>query len=322
MTTLYSYRSRLFVLIAGAALAAGCSKASKDASHGKKGPSPAAKAAFRYLPKDAASLIGMGTLPKSGVVSDLVKGRADQMLPPELKAIKDKCGIDLLSDVSSAVVAMGADQKDKTKQFAVVTGKFSRKQVNDCANKSEIDGKKLSAKDDGKLTAYSRAGEDKTFYAFWPDDHTIVASAAPNDKAPLQALMNQKQNVTANAKVMALVADINTRATVWAVGDVQLKGISVDKPDASLLEVYFDGGVELNLRLRYADSGTAGKAKSSIETQVAKIKKSPFGGFVAPFLENLSLGTSGKDAVIKLELDEKKLKRLAGLAKSFGGMGR
>jgi|GEM_PF-4062259 len=322
MTSLYSYRSRLFVVIAGAALAAGCSKASKDASHGKKGASPAAKAAFQYLPKDSASLIGMGALLKSGVVSDLVKGRAAQMLPPEFKAIKDKCGVDLLSDVSSAVVAIGADRKDKTKQFAVITGKFNRKQINDCANKSEIDGKKLSAKDDGKLTAYSRAGEDTTFYAYWPDDHTLVASAAPNNKAPLQAVMHPKQNVTSNAKVMALVADINTRATVWAVGDIQLKGISVDTPDASLLELYFDAGLKANLRLRYANSGAASKAKSSIEARVAKMKKSPFGGLVAPFLENLSLGTSGNDAVIKLQLDEKKLKRLAGLTKSFGGMGR
>lgn len=314
-------RSRILVLIAGAAIAIGCSKSSKKAGSGAKGASPAAKAAFKYLPKDADTLIGVTGVPK-GAVGDLVKGQANNMLPPAFRAVKEKCGIDVLADLETLVVAAGEDQKDLTKQYAVVRGKFTKKQMNDCVNKSEIDGKKLSAKDEGKLTAYSREGEDGSLYGFWPDDHTLVVGLAPNNKAGVEALMNQKQSVADNAALMKLVGDVNGQANVWAVGAVEIKRLPVAKPKATLAEVYFDDGFKLNLRLRYGDSAAAGTAKDGVNSAVAKIKKSPFGGLLSPFLEDLDVSTNGNDAVLVLKLDEKRIKRLMGFAKSFGGMGR
>jgi len=313
-----------FILVAatGAALAlAGCSKSSDNkGSGGPKGASKAAKTAFAYLPKDSAAIFGVSSGLVQGLLKDLVKSQIEKSMPAQFKAIKAKCGIDVVSDLKSVVAVMGKDQKDKTKQFVVVNGSFDKKKINDCVNQSEVDGKKLSAKADGKLTAYSREGDDNVFYGWWPSDNTVVFSPAPNNKAGVEALVTQKKSVADNKRLMSFVKDVNTKGHLWGVGDVKMVGIRAEQPDGTLIELDAGKELKLNLRLRYAEKASAEKAKTGIEGQLAKLNKGMAGAFIGPFLKDLKLSTKDNDAVIVLKLDDTLVKRAVGLMKNFGGM--
>ncbi len=312
--------SLILIAAAGTAVAlAGCSKSS-DKKSGAKGANKAAASAFKYLPKDSAALFGVSGAITKGMLGSLAKSQIESRMPPEFKAIKEKCGIDVMSDLKTAIMAMGSDRKDKTKQFAVVSGSFDKAKVNACVNKSAVDGKKLSAKEDGKLTAYSQEGESRVFYGWWPSANTVVFSVAENNKAGVEALISQKKSAADNQRLMALVKDVNTGAMVWGVGDIQMVGIRVDPPDGTLLEVDAGKSLKVNMRMRYADKASADKAKGQIDKGLERFKKGMIGAFVGPFLKNLSTSVKNRDAAIDLSLDEAQIKKLMGLAKQFGGM--
>jgi hypothetical protein len=153
---------------------------------------------------------------------------------------KDTCGIDLETDVQSILITM-PDSGEEDDGLFFVRGNFDAAKLTDCATKlAAKEGKTITSKVDGKLTAVTDG--DDTIYYGWVDPHTLVVSAhaAQGDPSGLLTALAATSSIKANAPMMELIGKVDRTKMAWGVFVKPTSGPLAEENDMPLA-VWGDG---------------------------------------------------------------------------------
>lgn len=270
------------------------------------GGSEAASSIMKALPSDSVAVGGanLGSLSKEGII----KAQLDKQMPPELKEFKEKCGIDIFSDVEQVLMSF------KTSEEFVVGAKvgFDKAKAEKCIK--EYGGE--VSEEDG-LTKTVIDGE--TSYMKWMDGGVVLMA----QKKDSLAKAGEGDGLAGNKDVMKYVNKANTGATLWAAGAVpdsmkeemggQFPG---NPPNGGYISIKADKNLDVSAGVVFPEAGDAENIKKMADQQMAQLKENPM---IGQYVKKVELSQDGDTLKVDVKLSESDLKALQGLAGSMGG---
>jgi hypothetical protein len=206
--------------------------------------------------------------------------------------LKAECGLDVLQQIDSLVMAGSADSADEV--AFVVALKTTQKDVEQCMVKvDKAANKPLAIGKDGAYTKYTEDGS--TAYVRWLDKSTLVATLRASDKDLLT-----KMTAGGIAKDPA-IAHVKTDAALWIALD---KAADLDALQTKMTRAYGSadvkgGTVSVNAHLVLPDAAAAKSVAGKANDQLDAAKKS---GAVPPsfawLVKSLAITAAGNELVI------------------------
>ena len=310
--------------------ASACKKGGTAGEAGKGKVVGAAASALDIMPEDTAIIGGMSVAKLTS--SKLWEQFSPQLLDnPEAKEglgkLKDGCGIDLTKDLDSVVIGVNGNMDEKG-MIVLVKGKFDEPKVTKCLitmAEKETPPKKITAKTEGKISAYTEEG-GKTVYVGWAGSDTmvIVPAAFEGDKAALEAVLAGKSSAKNNKELASLMGKVDTGSTIWAAMVVPAEGKLKDSvanaqsegppPKALWMNLAYQKDLALEIGVRFA---TDADAKTQVDKATKEIEGAKADPTAGPYLKNVKIEAKGPDAVFQLKLDEKQVDELVAKLKDI-----
>ena len=310
------FKVGMFVSVVGAIGA--CSKAGPGKASG------AAGSALDILPKETAVVFGFNA---AKFRESKLWGMGTGMMPAEaktqLETIKTSCGIDVLNDFESIIVAADSTMSED-KVVIIVKGKWEEDKVNGCVGPlgEKMGQKKILVEKKDKITAYAPEGETKKINVHWLDKNTMLLTgkSAEGDVTFLNDIIARKSSIKDNKELMALVDKADTSATMWAAGwmpghesltgmSAQMQTEKKEVAQGGYLSLQFGKSMDANMALRFDQAANGVVDKASKELEGAKANPQ-----VGKFLNNAKVSADGNDMVFSVKLDEKQVDELMAMA--------
>lgn len=275
----------------------------KDGGGG--GASGATGDMLSHLPKDSAGVVGVSW--SKARSSELFKKYEKQLLanvPGEVEKIKTDCGIDLLEDIKTVVVAGHTTPENS---IVAVKGSFDQAKVEECI-------KKMGGTTEGG--AYTIEGD--TTNAHWAAaDTVLISEGLTADKIKAAASGGSLKD---NAELMGLVGKVDTSATVWAAGTVPpeaagaMGAMGGKPPKSAYLSLSVDSGVSAKVGLVFGNGDEAKAIKGQLDMVLGMGKGQPE---LKDIIDGVSANVDGDSLVVKAKLSGSQIEKLQGMA---GGM--
>lgn len=281
------------------------------------GASGAAGDAMGYLPKDS-SMVVTANLDKARS-SGLFKKYEDKLasqVPEEMAEFKAACKMDPMEDLNTAVIGVGANPDDEKQIVFVVKGNFDRAKVENCLGEmAKKDGKELVKTEDGKVVHYANGEGGDSFYAYWPDDSTLVGS--PSGER-LKAVIDGA-SVKDNKEVMAMVGKVDSGATVWVAGNVPAEAAGAmgpmgTPPKGVYVSLTATSGLDFTAGLAYEKKEDADKLKAMSAMLPAMADQA---GPLADVVKGIKIEQDGNDVIVKASLTAEQLDSVSQMAGGF-----
>ena len=259
--------------------------------------------ALALHPRDTIALVGLSVsaLRDSKVVTAALADQKEGEVGKYLAMFNAACGFDLLASVDG--VLLGAANDKDIQLDVTVRGRFTRAQVEACANA-------LFADDDGQVTrkgAVSKLVSDKrTVWLGWPDDHTVfLTTRAAADEAWVKARLRHADTVREVSAITSLLSAVDTGAALWIVaeppnpGEAPLPGT---KPPRALYgSLLLTSQLKLHAGLRYDAPADAEQMARALATQLESFRREPLAQM---WLKDAGVGVRGADAVFTASMDD------------------
>ena len=270
---------------------------------GGGGASGASGDMLSYLPKDSIGVVGISwSKARGSALFKKYEGGLMSNAPAEIAKIKTDCGIDLVADINTVVVAGNTTSESA---IIAVKGSFDQAKVEECIGKMGGTAENGAYTVDGDVTN-----------AYWPSKDTVLLSEGlTSDKIKAATAGGSLKD---NAELMGLVGKVDTSATIWAAGQVPadagggmmgMMGGSV--PKWAYLSLTVDSGVDAKVGLVFdkAEDATAVEAKLTGLITMGKADAQ-----MKELLGGVSSKTDGKAVVVKAKLSGDQLETLKGMA--------
>ncbi len=255
-----------------------------------------------FMPKASEGVIGISWAKARS--SALFKSYQDKLLkemPEEIEKIKTECGIDLMADINTIIIAANSSQKDA---LIAVKGAFDQKKVEECVTKMGGTVK------DG---AYTIEGEITN--AYWPSSDTVVMSEGLSSEKIKAAAADG--SVKDNKDLMSLIGKVDTSATVWAAGKVPAEAggamgmMGGSAPKSAYLSLVVDSGINATVGMVFEKSEEATSLNAKMTMMLEMGKGQPQ---FKELLGGVSSKVDGKTIIMKAKLSGDQLKDLEGMA--------
>jgi len=245
-----------------------------------------------------------------------------------LDKVKTTCGIDVVSTVQGAVVAV--DESQKGAIFLSTKG-LDNSKVTDCLSKMVAKEKGVktgvvATKPDAQgIVEYTSEGETKKLYIAFLGKGVLVLATDAQDKTLLQSWLSGKGAGAGTATAKAL-GSVNTGAAMWMVL-TQEKDLA-PQVNATMKVIYGHadlaaGNINADFRLVTASAKQATDLAAFANKQVDDAKK---GGQVPPqamsVMKTLKIAQTGDEVQLKASIPEKEALSLVGGALGGGGGGQ
>lgn len=273
----------------------------KDGGGGAAGSSDM----LSYLPKDSSAVVGVGW--SKATKSELFKKYQDKVLAKagdELAEMKEKCGIDMIADMSNIVVAVGANPQDEDAIVAGIKGKFDQKKIEECVTK-------MGGKVEG--TVYT---DDKgePLNAFWASSDTVILSKGLTADE-IKALVSGG-SVKDNKDLMELIGKVDSGAAFWLAGMVPAElagqmGPMGTPPKAGYLSLNVTSGIDAKVGLLFNSEDEAKGLSTMIDMGINMGKQQPG---MKEILDGVSSSQSGNTITIKAKVSGEQLTKLETMA--------
>tara|TARA_R110002096_G_scaffold143328_2_gene299145 strand:+ start:1676 stop:2590 length:915 start_codon:yes stop_codon:yes gene_type:complete len=276
---------------------------SKDKAGGGGGASAASAGMLTMLPKDSAGVVGISWAKARS--SDLFKqyeSKLMKQIPGEVAKIKTECGIDLVADINTVVVAGNTDTK---KAVVAVRGSFDQAKVEACIVK-------MGGTNEGGV--YTVEGEVTN--AYWAGKDVVLLSEGLSPDQIKAA--SAEGSVKDNAPLMKLISKIDTSATIWAVGEVppevgSMMGAMGKAPNSGYLSLGITSSVKLKVGMIFDSAEDASSTKAMIGMGLSMAKGQPAAKPFKKLLDGISTELSDDTVVISAKITEADLTQLQGM---------
>ncbi len=307
---------RTISVVASLALVVACKGADNTASAPSREP---ASAAVSFLPKDTGFVVGVSVRQlQTSTLWDRYGALVKASRQEQLTALQTECGIDVLADLDSIIVA-GDPAFDERTMVLAITGKWDESKVNACFEKLLAKGerKQLAITKDGKLTRYSVDGGDDV-YAYWMGSTVVLTPGALEDKVRLAEVASAATSAKDNAALMTALGKVDAGATLWGGGVITGAGgaskmfsaMEAGTPSSAWVTLRLAKTVEVALGLGFGDEPQAKTTGDHLTSKLAAAGADPTLG---PFLAGAKVTTLGTVATIALALDAKQVDRALAL---------
>lgn len=295
-------RSSLAPIVALAVLAFAGTSCKKEGS----GVSGESATILNYLPKDSATLIGFSWAKlRSSAFFKKIEDKALGEARSTIAQVKETCGIDLVNDINTMVLALGEDPDDQSKIFAAVKGNFDKAKIDSCTEK-------LGIQKDGAIEA-----EGGKLYTYWPANDMVIVSTVNDSEAIKKAI--EGGNVSQNDALMKMVNKVDSSATIWGAALIpaeaagMLGGMASPKSGYGSLSV--DSGMSANIGVVFGNEEEAKNASMmlSMGLSTAKQQAAPF----KDILDAVSSEQSGDTIVVKVKLSAEQIESLSKMGASM-----
>jgi hypothetical protein len=324
MTGIRSWR---LILVGLAALGLACSKGTGGSGVGGGGAKVegAAASAMDILPKETGLVLGFSW---NSFKQSSFYGMLTSAMPKEstdtLAQIKETCGIDVMNDLESIMVASGGNL-DQSRMLILVKGKWNEDKVTKCAAAMGPKlGKNVTTAKEGSITTYTVEGEQPGHVGWVGDLMVLTPAAMEGDKTYLADMLKQKATVKDNKPFMDLVGKVDTTSTFWAAvlpppgSDMttsmgQLTGGN-EKVTGGWLSMKLSSRLDSNGGIRLATDAEAKSVRDKLAQELENAKKNPQ---VGEFLKNASVNQAGTDVNLTLALDDGQMNKLIEMMKQM-----
>jgi hypothetical protein len=239
----------------------------------------------------------------------------------QLQQIRDACHIAPLETIEQ--IELAADpERPKDAFVIVVSGKFSRAQVNHCAQtlSSAERGTPLAIVDDGALTSYSDG--TATLWAGWPEDDTIVIGYPGRKRQWMADRLAGRNSIRDDGSFMELLGNVDSSATAWGAfldRDGTLRflagGTGGEAPRALFASLRLaTRGARGEVGLSFASAAAAQTAAEAIRAAVDGFRNDPQLGGIA---SSARIGAYGLDAVVEIDLNKQQLEQIVQITGSL-----
>jgi hypothetical protein len=261
-----------------------------------------------YMPKDSSMVVGLAW--SKATKSELFKKFQDKILAEakeDIDKMKDKCGIDMIADMSNIVVAVGKNMQNPDDAVIGVKGKFDQKKIEECVTK-------MGGKVEG--TVYTDENGE-AMNAFWASKDTVLISKGLTaDKIKASA---SGASVKDNKDLMELIGKVDSSATLWVAGTVPpeaagMMGPMGTPPKSAYLSLNVTSGLSAKVGMIFNSEDEAKGLSTMISAGINMGKQQPG---MKEILENVSSEQSGANITIKAKISGEQLTQLEALA---GGM--
>ncbi len=273
---------------------------------GGGGASGASGDMLSFLPKASQGVVGVSWAKARS--SALFKSYEDKLLkemPEEIEKIKTECGIDLLADINTIVIAANSSEKDA---IVAIKGDFDQKKVEECVTKMDGTVKDGAYTIDGDVTN-----------AYWPSKDTLLISEGLSSEKIKAAAADG--SVKDNKELMSLIGKVDTSATIWAAGNVPAEAggamgmMGGTPPKSAYLSLVIDSGIAAKVGMVFEKAEDA----TNLNTQMAMMLGMAKGqAEFKEMLEGVSSKVDGKTIIMKAKLSGDQLKKLEGMAGDMG----
>lgn len=271
-----------------------------------------------FLPRDSAGVIGFSL--KKFTVSTPYHELKDLFEAGLAQAggIKEKCGIDLTTDVHGIVFAIAGD-KGPSHLVAVVSTPLGEAKVSDCvlalANSST---RTLEVKRSGHVVSFvSVDAPDKTLHAAWQPGGQVVVT---DDSAEaLEALIAGRGVLGENRVLASLIKHTDTAATVWVALNIDSargwNNVGFETPPKALYGALDIGaGLDGQIKVRFPDEIGAQQASDLLTRELQQSASNPM---VGNYLSGVNVVADQSEAVIHVKMSEDNLRSLSGMIASM-----
>lgn len=300
-------RQLAITTLALSALAFAPTSACKKDKSGGNGVSGGSADMLGSMPKDSAAVIGISW--SKARDSALFKKYEEKLMTgdaaDEAAEMKEKCGIDMMADLKTIILAPGKSMQDDEKDVTVaVKGNFDKAKVEACITKmggTVADG------------VYTKDG--KPINVYWPSADTIVLSPKYSVEQ-LKAFASA--SVKDNAELMALIGKVDSGATIWAAGMVPpelgaMTGGMAKAPTGAYLTLNINSGINATLGGVFESEDDAKGAAGALNMVLPMAKQQAAG-----MLDDISSEQSGKSIILKAKISGEQINKLVSMT---GGMG-
>jgi len=287
----------------------------------------------KYIPADAEQLlhINVRQLLDSKLAQKFARPPIEQAVKnnKEVQQVLTALGLDPLKDLSTITISNSGQGGDKVQ--AALSGKFSLDKIQATAEKFAEDKKdkfKISKSGGKPLYEVTQQQQDKTFYAGFADEGTLIVS--PSRDYVTDALAGKTSKI--NKELANAVAAVDTKQTIWAATVVteavkkQLGNQEQTAKFAKKLKSVTSGinvtdEVAVAVKVQTTDAQAAGEI-SEFANQLKPILQ--FAGqtneelkpFIDEVIKTLEIKTVKADVSIKFQLSqdvvEKAIKKIPG----------
>lgn len=261
-----------------------------------------------YMPTESSVVVGFSVT--KATKSELFKKYQDKVLADagdKISEMKEKCGIDMMTDMKNVVVSMGKDMQDEKGMVIGIKGNFDQKKIEECVTK-------MGGTMEGTVMT---SAEGKKTNMFWAASDTVVLS--PGITADALKAHKDGKSVKENKELMALIGKVDSSATVWIAGMVPAEAGGMlpmgTPPKSGYLSLNVDSGIDAKVGLNFGSEDEAKGMSTMIEMGLTQGKQMPG---MKDILGNVSATQSGSSIVITAKVSGDQLKTLEGMA---GGMG-
>jgi hypothetical protein len=251
-----------------------------------------------FMPKDTSAVIGIA--PSQAASSELFGSMKDKIMagsPLEIEKMKTDCGIDLMTDISSVVVSLGADPEDEDSIVIGAKGKFDQKKIEECITKS---GGKVEG------TVYTNKDGD-TMNAHWAAADTIVVSKRSLDVIKAGGLKDNKE-------VMAMVNKADKGATIWAAGMIPDGGgsgpMGMKTPKSGHMSITLSSGVKAKIGATFASEEDAKGTHTAMKGFMSMGAGQPG---MKEIIDSIKTEQSGADITINANISADQIKTIQGM---------
>jgi len=256
------------------------------------------------LPKDSVGVIGISwSKARSSALFKQYEGKFMENIPGEVGKITTECGIDLMADIKTIVVAAHSDTE---KSIVAVKGNFDQAKVESCIVKMGGTNENGVYTVDGEVTNAHWVGADTV----------LLSEELPPEKLKTAAA---EGTVKDNEKLMGMIGKLDTSATIWAVGEVPseasgMMGMMGKVPHSLYFSLGITSGISAKVGLVFDSSDDASATKSLLSMGLSAAKGQPsemkeFKGL----LDSVSTKVDGKALVVKAKISDKQLAQLQGM---------
>ena len=284
------------------------------------GTSKSWTAAAKVRPADTKMIVGVNvvTIRQSTIFNTLFPTlmASEKDAQQVLDVIKGSCGIDALTAITDATVAMTDGEKGGI--FLALNG-VDEKKLTTCM---VTVGKKMAnatitAKRTGNVVEYSESGKSDKLYVGWIGADVLVIATDPQDRTLLDKWMGGKGAL--NADMARGVKGINAGAAMWVVAmeKTTISPTATSKGGYGSLDLA-GGTLTLDGHMVLSSAKEASAAAVELNKQLAGMSGN-MPPDVAKMMKSVKIAASGDEIVAKASVAEKDLLNLMGMLMGGGG---
>jgi hypothetical protein len=259
-----------------------------------------------YMPQDSSVIVGFSV--KKATTSALFKKHQDKIMAnasKELAEMKEKCGIDMMADMNSVVIAVGQNLQNPDDAVIGVKGNFNQKKIEDCVTKmgGKVEGSVMTSPDGDIMNA------------FWAAKDTILISKGKTADA-IKASKEGK-SVKQNKDLMTLIGKVDSGATLWVAGTIppevggMMGGMGGTPPKSGFLSLNIDSGVDAKIGMIFNTEDEAKGMSTMIEMGLNMGKQQ---AEMKEILDAVSTSQDGDTIIIKAKISADLMTKVEAMA--------